>query len=107
MVYNQLRRKYDREQIFYYKTSAGFEIDFVTLERSQIAELIQVCGQLDVPATKERETRAAFAAMQELNLARATIITRDETETLVDRGKTLHIIPFYRWAIERATRLQN
>jgi predicted AAA+ superfamily ATPase len=100
MVYNHLRRKYDREQIFYYKTSTGYEIDFVTQKRGQIAELIQVCAQLDEASTIERETRAALAAMQELNLARATIITRDETDTLVKQGKTLHIIPFYRWAIE-------
>ena len=100
MVYNHLRRKYDREQIFYYKTSAGFEIDFVAQERGQITELIQVCAQLDEPSTKERETRAALAAMQELKFAHATIITRDETDTLVEQGKTLHIIPFYRWAIE-------
>ena len=100
MVYNHLRRKYDREQIFYYKTSAGYEIDFVTQKRGQVTELVQVCAQLDDTSTKERETRAALAAMQELKLAHATIITRDETDTLVEQRKTLHIIPFYRWAIE-------
>ncbi len=107
MVYNQLRRKYGREQIFYYKTSSGYEIDFVTLEHGQAGELIQVCAQLDQPSTKERETRAALAAMQELRLAQAMIITRDETETLAEDGKNLHIIPFSRWAIEQTTRFQN
>jgi hypothetical protein len=102
MVYNQLRRTYGREQIFYYKTSAGHEIDFVTLDRGQVVELIQVCEQLSDPATKERETRASWLAMQELNLANATIITRDETDTLFDAGRSLRLIPFYRWAIERA-----
>ncbi|MCI0695197.1 ATP-binding protein [candidate division KSB1 bacterium] len=104
MVHNQLRRKYGREQIFYYKTSAGHEIDFVALERSQVVELIQVCEQLGDPATKERETRASSLAMQELNLANVTIITRNETDTLVDAGRSIRIIPFHRWAIEQASK---
>jgi hypothetical protein len=102
MVYNQLRRKYGREQIFYYKTSTGYEIDFVALERSQVVELIQVCEQLNDPATKERETRALSSAMQESNLTEATIVTRDETNTIVDARRSIRIIPLYRWAIEHA-----
>lgn len=100
MVYNQLRRTYGREQIFYYKTSTGQEIDFVALERGQVVELIQVCEQLNDPATKERETKASWLAMQELNLLNATIVTRDETDTLVQAGSSLRLIPFYRWASE-------
>jgi len=65
-----------------------------------VVELIQVCDRLSDPTTKERETRASLVAVQELNLANATIVTRDETDTLVDAGKSIHIIPFYRWAIE-------
>jgi hypothetical protein len=99
MVYNQLRRKYGREQIFYYKTSAGYEIDFVALERGQVVELIQVCEQLNDPATKARETRAASLAMQELDIGSATIITHNESDTLVENGRNIVITPFYRWAI--------
>jgi len=102
MAYNQLRRKYGREQIFYYKTSGGHEIDFVALERGQVVELIQVCEQLTDPATQERETRASLSAMQELNISNAIIISRDETNTLVDVGKSIHLIPFWRWAIDQA-----
>jgi predicted AAA+ superfamily ATPase len=80
------------------------EIDFVAVERDQVVELIQVCAQLNDPATKERETQASWLAMQELNLPNATIVTRDETDTLVDGRRSLRIIPFYRWAIEPTTK---
>jgi predicted AAA+ superfamily ATPase len=102
MVYNQLRQKYGREQIFYYKTSVGYEIDFVALGRGQVVELIQVCEQLNDPATKARETRASSLAMQELDIGSATIITRDESDTQVDDGRSVVITPFYRWAIEQS-----
>jgi len=104
VVYNQLRRTYGRDQIFYYKTSSGQEIDFVAAERGQVVELIQACVQLNDPATKVRETQASWLAMQELNLPNATIVTRDETDTLVDGRRSLRIIPFYRWAIEPTTK---
>lgn len=104
MVHNQLRRKHDREQIFYYKTMAGHEIDFVTLGRNDEFELIQVCEQLGDSATKARETRALLSAMQELNHAAATIITLDETETINDAERRIHVVPFYRWTIEQAIR---
>jgi predicted AAA+ superfamily ATPase len=102
MVYNQLRQHYGRDQIFYYKTSTGHEVDFLALERSQVVELIQVCEQLRDPVTKERETRAISSAMQELNLPHATIITRDETDTPLDAKRSIRLIPFYRWAVEQA-----
>lgn len=101
MVYNQLRRKYDRDQIFYYKTAGGEEIDFLITKQGKAAELIQVYDQFIDLLTRNRETRALHAALQELDLSEATIITRDSSETLFDAGKTIRIIPFYAWALEQ------
>jgi hypothetical protein len=39
--------------------------------------------------------------MQELDIGSATIITRDESETLADNGRSVRILPFYHWAIEQ------
>lgn len=100
MVYNQLRRRYEREQIFYYRTSGGNEIDFLTTKQGNVTDLIQVCEQLADPVTKVRETRALFSAMQELDLAEALLIARDHSEMLTDKGRTIRIIPFYAWAME-------
>jgi len=100
MVYNQRRRKYGREQIFYYKTSTGQEIDFAVQERDRIVELIQVCEQLHDPKTKARELGALVLAREELEFAHATIIIRDEADVIVDEGKSVSLTPFWRWAIE-------
>lgn len=57
-------------------------------------------GKAD-PVTKARKTRALFAAMQELDLTEALLITRDYSETLSDEDKTIRIIPFYAWALKQ------
>ena len=100
MVYNQLRREYDREQVFYFRTSGGAEIDFVATKQGVVTELIQVCEQLTDPTTRNRETTAVLSAMQELDLSEATIITRDSSETRSEEGKTIRVIPFYTWALD-------
>lgn len=100
-VYNQLRRKLERSQVFYYKTSGGEEIDFITMERGEVTNLIQVCDLLTDPTTRKREIGALFSAMQELDLSEAVIITHNSNETLSEAGKTIRIIPFYTWALEQ------
>lgn len=99
MVYNQLRRTYDRERIFYYRTFAGAEIDFVASTQNAAIELIQVCEQLTDSATRDREIEALLAGMDELKLEQATIITRDHSETLSAGDKKIRVIPFYAWAL--------
>lgn len=101
MVYNELRRKYDREQVFYYRTSGGEEIDFLTTKQGIVTTVIQVCEQLADPGTRNREIRALLAAMQELDLTEALLITRDHSETLSENGKTIRMMPFYVWALEQ------
>jgi predicted AAA+ superfamily ATPase len=49
-------------QISYLRTTEGFEVDFLVRYPEGGEELIQVCADLDAPATRERETRALLAA---------------------------------------------
>ncbi len=100
MVYNHLRRKYDKEQIYYYKTLKGQEVDFLMLKQGDITELIQVCETIADPSTKSREVNALWSAMDELNIPQAKIITRNEINTFSNANKAIQVIPFYRWAIE-------
>jgi hypothetical protein len=44
------------------RTTEGFEVDFLVRYPEGGEELIQVCADLDAPATRERETRAMLAA---------------------------------------------
>ncbi|MBU4445708.1 ATP-binding protein [bacterium] len=101
MVYNQLRRIFHKEQINYYKTSKGEEVDFIVKERGIIRELIQVCEDLTFPDTRKREVKSMIRAMEELALSDATIITRYERETISQGNKTIRIVPFYVWSLEK------
>jgi hypothetical protein len=49
-------------RISYLRTAEGFEVDFLVRYPEGGEELIQVCANLDAPATRERETRALLAA---------------------------------------------
>jgi hypothetical protein len=49
-------------EVGYIRTSSGFEVDFMARYPDGTRELIQVCTDLDAPATRERETRALIEA---------------------------------------------
>ncbi len=63
-IYLDLRRQ--GKKIFYYRTSDGYEIDFVTQDRQGEYEIIQVVWEADDPLTLEREERALRQAEEEL-----------------------------------------
>lgn len=63
-VYLDLRRQ--GKKIFYYQTTDGYEVDFVTQDQKGRHELIQVAWDLHDPATREREVRALRQAEKEL-----------------------------------------
>jgi len=102
MVYNQLRREFHGDEIYYYRTSTGKEIDFVTLKQGAVHELIQVSEQLTDPATRKREVDSLWLAMEELGLSEATIITRNQRDILTKGNRTIHVIPFWIWTLENA-----
>lgn len=63
-VYLDLRRQ--GKKVFYYKTSDGYEIDFITQDIHGNFEIIQVCWDTDDAETLEREQRALEQAKQQL-----------------------------------------
>lgn len=74
-VYIDLRRQ--GKQVYFYHTSEGYEVDFVTVAKNGDRELIQVCWDMDDAATAEREKRALAAAEKELGV-NGKIITLKE-----------------------------
>lgn len=66
-VYLDLRRQ--GQEIFYYQTSDGYEVDFVTRDSQGKLELIQVAWETDDPRTIEREERALRQAEKELGIS--------------------------------------
>lgn len=97
MVFSHLRRK--TEEIHYYKTAAGYEIDFVTGTEGNLA-LYQVCAELTDPDTKKRELRAIQAACTELGCTTATLITEDAEDTVRTDECTIRIVRAVDWVRE-------
>jgi uncharacterized protein len=63
-VYLDLRRQ--GKKIFYYQTSDGYEIDFITQDNANKHEILQIVWNANDPATFDRENRALNQAKKEL-----------------------------------------
>ena len=78
-------------EIAYVRTPEGFEVDFLARYADGHQELIQVCADLDTPATRERETRALVEAAREHKRAIRYLITlQPEFSRELPKGMTAH-----------------
>ena len=95
-VFLQLRRK--RQDIFYYKTDEGYEVDFFEPKEGS---LIQVAHQFDMIETEGRELRAIVAAAKEQKKTKnLVIVTGSEKLTLEKEGLQIQVIPLYEWLLK-------
>jgi len=92
----QLLRRYGREDaVFYYGRTC--EADFYVPE---ISTVIQVCYDLDAAdGTFARETEALLKISGELKCKNRLIITRDSEQTLRVKGKTIRVLPAWKWML--------
>ena len=97
-VYIQLRRLHI-ENIFYYKTKGGKEIDFIAQHPNGTIDLYQVSVTLSDEKTRQREIAALIEAAAELGVKMAYIITSDTDETIEVDGVTVSIVPYWRWVL--------
>ncbi len=100
IVFMYLRRR--MENIFYYKTQKGDEIDFAVGPDSDI-KLIQVSWDINAnEQTRKREIKALFAGMRELNISESWIITAYNNEEIKekDTGNIIHVVSAYSWLLE-------
>jgi hypothetical protein len=81
-VYLDLRRQ--GKNIFYYNTKDGYEIDFVTVDKSGEREIIQVTWDMTDTKTSERERRALDQAQEELGIKGRIITSREYAVRGVD-----------------------
>jgi predicted AAA+ superfamily ATPase len=91
-VYLQLRRS--GQEVWYYKGKG--ECDFISWEEKNKYAAIQVSWQVGVQNEK-REVEGLLEAMKMLNLTAGTIITYDQEDMLVKEGKTIRLIPGWKW----------
>jgi predicted AAA+ superfamily ATPase len=95
LVFTALRRV--TPDIFYYKTKAGREVDFIAGRQGPSRMLVQVCESMADQQTRKRETTALAEAMTELKLSQGIIVTRNEEEQIqVDSGK-IDLVPAWRF----------
>lgn len=100
LVYITLRRSY--QQIYYYKTGTGKEVDFIVPRAGNQPLLIQAAETLTEPNTRKRETAALLEAMTEQKVTLSYIITRQEEESIQTNEGTIHVLPAWRFLLELA-----
>jgi len=95
MVFCKLLR--EGRDIYYYKTSNGWEVDFFCPGRNRAGRLVQVCADLNNQKTRDREIRALCRAAEELDLEGGIIVTRDEEEVVTAGDKTVNMVPAWKY----------
>ncbi|MCK5243466.1 ATP-binding protein [bacterium] len=99
LVFLALRRL--QPEIYYYKTKAGREVDFIVPMSGRKRMLVQVSESLAEPQTRNREVTALREAMEELGLKSGTIVTRNE-ETIIkySGSSTIEVVPIWRFLLD-------
>lgn len=97
LVFLELKRK--NEDIFYWKSKRGREVDFIIKKGLKVEKAIQVTVSVSDQKVKDREIKALTDAKYELNPEQFIILTEDEegVETVAD--KEVKIIPLWKWFI--------
>lgn len=94
LVYLELRRKFD--QIYYFSNKK--ECDFVVYKFNKLADLIQVCYQIN-PDNLNREIDGAIEAMNFFGVSSAKIITFNQDDHFEKDGKVIDVISYRKWVL--------
>ncbi|HEX7583529.1 MAG TPA: ATP-binding protein [Prolixibacteraceae bacterium] len=87
-VFLHLRRIYS--SIFYFREKG--ECDFVVFKNDQSVILLQVCLEVH-GENKDREINGLVEALEFFKLSEGTIVTLNQTDTLVVNSKKINLIP--------------
>lgn len=98
LVFIELKRR--GENVYYYKSLDGKEVDFALLKKNKVAELLQVTFSLDDLNAKERETKALLKASKELKCNKLSIITWSKEGRETIKGKTIRYVPLWKWLLK-------
>lgn len=100
-VFLQLyRQRSPLDRIFYYK-GVG-ECDFVVQSGIEIVQLIQVTWEMNDDETRRREIDGLIEAAKVTGCKNLYIITADTSEEIThESGLKIHVIPAWRWLLNR------
>ena len=102
VVYIELLRRnrpIDRD-VYYYKSTNGYEADFVVCKNNVVEEIYQVSYDISKEKTRKRELRGLLAASKETRCNHLYLITDFHREEVTVEGKLIKILPAYEWLIE-------
>ncbi len=98
IVFIHLRRF--TEDIFYYRTRNGKEVDFIWTDTRRNRHLVQVSYALSDEATRKREFSALFLAMDELDITTSSLVTFDQEGSLSKDNRKIRIIPAWKYCLD-------
>ncbi len=108
IVYLELRREFD--ELYYFKTTQNYEIDFLVKERDYITHLIQVSFTLGDEKTYKRELRALVKAKEELrttNEISLMVITMDKSQDVLFEDTNIKVVNILEWLLLRVRKYNN
>lgn len=99
-VYLELKRR--GHELYYYKTRNGLEVDFACCTAGKVTQLTQVEHTLGDEGPRNRELRSLVRALEETGLEHGEIVTYEEEDILTVDGKTIQLIPAYKYLLNTA-----
>ena len=75
------------------------ECDFLIMENGNVTTAIQVTVTMSDQASRKRELSGVLEAMTEFGLSEGYILTIEEEDTIEENGRTIHILPVWRWCV--------
>lgn len=97
-VFMQLHRmRQPSDKITYFQGKA--ECDFVIQREEKVAQLIQVTWTISDSDTRKREIVGLAEASSATGCENLLILTDDEEDTITDNGRTIHVMPVWKWIL--------
>jgi hypothetical protein len=97
MVFLELKRSGD--DVYYWKSKGGFEVDFVIKRGHQIHTLLQVSWDVRNEKTRLREERSLCHACKEFGITSAMILSEINEEIVRRDGITVTYYPLWKWLL--------
>lgn len=104
LAFMELRRRGLRAgiELFYYVTTTGYEVDFLSRNDGKTLEMLQVSLSLESQKTLERELRSLVQAAEELKCRKLTILVGEgHAQTLTFDKHQIEITPMREWCQEK------
>ncbi|MDF1531044.1 MAG: ATP-binding protein [Methanosarcinales archaeon] len=95
-----LEHKRRSNEVYYWKSKGGYEVDFVQKIGQNVQVLLQVSWDVRNDKTRKREERSLCHACEEFGIDIALILTED-TEDIVERnGVKITYYPLWKWLLD-------